>query len=617
MERTHTRTVATSVHPIRMPEPAPHPSAEVCRLISTSTELDHATADLAAGRFMEALTRVRTVLLHNQNHPRALCMLGQIAVAIGRPAIGLEPLQRAVTLDPRLEHRIWLALCLAKLDCPQDALLVINASVDTIPPTANAYASVAMVFYALGQHDDAARFYARSIALDATRAATHHKYARALYAAGHTEPSIAAYIEAIRRCGTQADYYADLSGALSDLGLFEDARRAAQTAVDLGPACLVAHNNLGHALHSLNRSADALAPYETAIQACPAYAKAQFGYAVALLKCGDFAHGWRQYEWRWQDCQSLRTDIDAPILDDRVWRDEDLAGRTILLHAEQGLGDTLQFVRFAPLVAARGARVLLEVPAPLVRLLRTVEGVADVITQGDPLPPIDFHCPMASLPLAFDLRPDTIPAAPYLRLPAQHHPREDQSVTKPGRPDELVVGLVWAGDPRPFQPGSNLIDRRRSTTLDLFAPLQDIDGIRFVSFQLGAARRQCAGAKLPITDIMVGVTDFADTAARLAGVDLLISVDTSMVHLAGGLGMPVWMLSRFDGCWRWLERRADTPWYPSMRIFRQPSPGDWLSVIAEVGNALRAAVHAHRPSAPSRLPPDVYLQPSTVQASAS
>jgi hypothetical protein len=247
-----------------------------------------------------------------------------------------------------------------------------------------------------------------------------------------------------------------------------------------------------------------------------------------------------------------------------------------------------------PLVAARGARVVLEVQDPLVRLLRRVEGVAQIVARSDPIPPIDWHCPMASLPLALNLRLGTIPASPYLHRPldkigppggAPHH--------YPGSSNErqgLVVGLVWAGDPRQSEPSPNQIDRLRSTTLDVLTPLLGIDGARFVSFQFGAVRDQLAAAKWPGRRRDGDVRDFANTAARLAGIDLLISVDTSMVHLAGGLGMPVWMLSRFDGCWRWLERRADTPWYPSMLIFRQPFPGDWSSVVAEVSATFRGVI---------------------------
>jgi hypothetical protein len=258
----------------------------------------------------------------------------------------------------------------------------------------------------------------------------------------------------------------------------------------------------------------------------------------------------------------------------------------------------------------------LEVPASLVRLMRCVEGVAKVIACGDPVPPIDLHCPMASLPLAFDLRLETIPASPYLRIPpeASLPPGKASHVCRAPSTDRagLVVGLVWAGDPRHSEQRLNLVDRRRSTTLEVLAPLLDIDGVRFVSFQFGEARRQLAASKRPVVDGMEDVADFADTAARLVAIDLLISVDTSMVHLAGGLGVPVWMLSRFDGCWRWLERRNDTPWYPSMRIFRQQSPGDWPSVVAEVAYALRNMLRI--PKLRGRLgPPAQLLTPSSLR----
>jgi tetratricopeptide (TPR) repeat protein len=563
-----------------------HKPLEVADLIAVSAELDRSAVDLAAGRIRDALDRVRRLLAEHPGYPRAMGMFGQIAVVANHPAIGLASLQRAFALDPRLEHRIWLAICLAKIGCAEDAANVITAGtgVDQLPPTANAHFAVGMVLYAIGHHDEAARFYASCVALDDKRVDARHRYARALQAAGKIEPAIAAYRDAIGHGSTNADYHADLSAALSDFGSFEEARAAAQVAVELDPGCIVAHNNLGHALQSLNRAAEAVIAYQNAIDGCDAYPKARLGQALALLKCGDFERGWQQYEWRWQDGQTPRPDPGGAL-----WRGEDISGQTILLHAEQGFGDTLQFVRFAPLAAARGGHVVLEVPAPLVRLLRGVEGVARVVASGEPLPPIDWHCPMASLPLAFSLRLGTIPASPYLHLP----PEETEAPVKyAGERQDLVVGLVWAGDPRHTEPSLNRVDRRRSTSLDVLSPLLGIDGVRFVSFQFGTARDQLAAGKWPIAEAMNGVTDFADTAVRLASVDLLISVDTAMVHLAGGLGMPVWMLSRFDCCWRWLECRADTPWYPSMRIFRQPSPGDWSSVVTEVGAALREVIRS-------------------------
>jgi len=454
------------------------------------------------------------------------------------------------------------------------------------------YFLIGVLLDMLGNRALAARFHAASVALDGSRADAHHRLGRSLEAIGDLAGAIAAYCEAVRRCPGKADYYVDISSALSNAGRFEPARIAAGIAVRLDPRCAEGYN-LGHALLNLNRSGEALAPYEQAIALRQYYPRAQFGYAVALLKSGDFDRGWKQYEWRWQDCQRPRADFAVP-----VWRGEDLRDRTILLHAEQGFGDTLQFVRFAPMVAARGGRVVLEVPAPLVRLLRGVEGVAQIIARGDPMPPVDLQCPMASLPLAFGLQLKKIPARAYLPVPQAGDAAEavapwDRRAFPAGRRD-MVVGLVWAGDPRVSELRSNLVDRRRSARLDMFAPLFGVGGVRFVSFQFGGARAQIADATMPIADAMEGVTDFADTAARLAGIDLLISVDTSIVHLAGGLGHPVWMLSRFDGCWRWLEGRDRTPWYPTMRIFRQPAPGDWAGLMAVIAKRLQARARRFR-----------------------
>ncbi|HEX4259777.1 MAG TPA: hypothetical protein VHY76_01630, partial [Acetobacteraceae bacterium] len=235
----------------------------------------------------------------------------------------------------------------------------------------------------------------------------------------------------------------------------------------------------------------------------------------------------------------------------------------------------------------RGAEVVLEVPAPLLRLLARMEGVAAVVAAGESLPGFDLHCPMMSLPLGFGTTVETIPAAaPYLR--AEPGPRP------PGA--GLRVGLVWAGGARPGEPRAFHADRRRSIPLAALAPLAAIQGVRLVSLQAGPPAAEAAGVAW-VEDAMAGVRDFADTAAVVAGLELVIAVDTAVAHLAGGLGRPVWLLSRFDACWRWLERREDSPWYPTMRIFRQGRPGDWADVIARVAAALRHASRRCRPAA--------------------
>jgi hypothetical protein len=279
-----------------------------------------------------------------------------------------------------------------------------------------------------------------------------------------------------------------------------------------------------------------------------------------------------------------------------------LAGRTILLWGEQGFGDMLQFCRFAPLVAALGApgdgpgdvakavNVVLEMPSALARLVRTMPGPQRVVVQNEKLPEFDVHCPLLSLPLALGTTLETIPAAvPYLAAdPDQALAWRIRLAAVPG----LHVGLVWAGNPRSADRALAAIDRRRSLPLARLAPLGTVPGVTFVSLQKGhrAEEAKTPPLGMALYDWTDELWDFADTAALIAGLDLVIGVDTAVVHVAGALGKPVWVLNRYDACWRWLYGRTDSPWYPTMRLFRQAHFGDWDGVIAEVVAALRERV---------------------------
>jgi hypothetical protein len=276
----------------------------------------------------------------------------------------------------------------------------------------------------------------------------------------------------------------------------------------------------------------------------------------------------------------------------------------VLLHAEQGFGDSIQFIRYAPLVAQRGGHVIVQCQPGLETLLAGVEGISQIITRDEPLPDFDLHCPLMSLPWVFATRLDTIPAAiPYLRANTEKvaHWRErlarEQSTsgeTGPSRCDTLKIGLVWAGEARPHRPHVNRINRRRSMSLSQFAPLAQVPGVAFISLQKGksAEQAQTLPPGMRLLDWTAELNDFADTAALIEALDLVISVDTSVAHLAGALGKPVWLLNRFDTCWRWLLDRSDSPWYPTMRLFRQPQPGAWAPVIAEVREQLKLLVQS-------------------------
>ena len=372
-----------------------------------------------------------------------------------------------------------------------------------------------------------------------------------------------------------------LAHVLTEKG--EYARAAAQyrRVLDRTPNHAGVHSNLANILLSSGHIAEAVAMHDRAAALDPAEPNIRFNRGMALLQTGDFQSGWDDYEARWSLPRCLPRRFGEP------WQGQDIAGRTILLHAEQGLGDTLQFVRYAPMVAERGARVVLEVQPPLVGLLRQLPGIAHVLGQGVDRPPFDIHCPLLSLPRAFATRLDTIPAKiPYLH--ADPDAAASWSAMLPAD-QSLRVGLIWAGSPRPEDPEAHLTDRRRSLALRQLTPLAAIPGVHFISLQKDRPDPAVQEARtLRLIDPMPQVADFADTAALIATLDLVISADTSVAHLAGAMGRPVWLLSRYDTCWRWLHSRQDSPWYPTMRIYRQDRPLDWSGAIGRIGADLAA-----------------------------
>lgn len=349
----------------------------------------------------------------------------------------------------------------------------------------------------------------------------------------------------------------------------------------------------GRSLQALGRLSEALAVHVRSIAASPEGAEGHFNYADALLAAGDFNAGWAEYEWRWS-LSHVRPRALGP-----AWTGDDLRGRTILLHAEQGFGDTLQFARYAPMVAARGGRVVLEVQRPLLRLMRSLEGVDQVLGQGDTLPSFDVHCPLMSLPRAFSTELTTVPAdIPYLQ-PDPSLVTAWELILRKDR--ALQVGLVWAGSAHQTEFAIALANQRRSMPLSTLAPLGQVAGLRFISLQTGEPAEELRSAPpgLKVSSYLSEGMDFADTAALVATLDLVITVDTAVAHLAGALGVPVWVLSRFDGCWRWLKDRDDSPWYPTLRLYRQKSPMDWAGVMARVQEDLTALALGSRPQCPS------------------
>jgi tetratricopeptide (TPR) repeat protein len=370
--------------------------------------------------------------------------------------------------------------------------------------------------------------------------------------------------------------------ARAERGRFAGAIESFHAAVGLDPNAAPSWSNLGMVLKIEHRFDDAIRAHDRAVALAPDNARFKVNRAVALLQMGDWRRAWTDYEVRLDLAEGLV--VDRLRLLPALRPGDSLTGTTILALHEDGFGDTLHFCRYLPLLADQGAYVIACVPPALARLIASLPGVAEVVTDRRVVPPHDFVCPMFSLPRVFGTTPHTVPSVVRPRIDAQSGVRFGRRLPTNG----LLIGLVWAGQARPSVPGFRTLDRRRSAGLAAFAPLADIPGLRLVSLQAGPPSREVPPRGMILTDPMQEVRDFADTAAIIANLDVVVSVDTSVAHLAGLMGKPVFLLDRYDGCWRWLSGRRDSPWYPHLTIFRQKQPDDWASAMAQVAGSLQA-----------------------------
>lgn len=453
-----------------------------------------------------------------------------------------------------------------------DAVGLLGAAHRRYPGDARILKLNARALLAVGRNDLAIGALVQAAELVPDDAAIHFALGILLHRQGESENALPYSVAAYRLVPDHLHATA-LSCVLIALGRYDDALATSDHALSLQPEHLDALMNRGLCLQGLGRFEDAVIAGRRAVTVGPDHALARYNLASALLGLGRMtAEAWTLFESR------LGLDGNPAWLTATAnwrWRGEDIAGRTILLQAEQGFGDTLQFVRYAPLVARRAGRVVLMVQPALARLLRNVPGVDQVVAIGDPIPPVDLVCPLLSLPGLFETTLETIPPAlPYNDLPLPSDV-PDMGV--------LRVGLVWAGS-RTFTD-----DRQRSLAAADLAGLAGVPGVQFYSLQRHEPGRDKLPAELGAIDLMAEVTDFFDTARRVMQMDLVVAVDTGVAHLAATMGKPVWLLSRWRGCWRWLQQRTDSPWYPSVRIFRQVQPDDWTAVLEQVRQQLIAA----------------------------
>ena len=496
----------------------------------------------------------------------ALHLLGLVKLQGGKAGEAQRLITAALGIDPASTDALTnLGLTLAALKRPAEALAHFDKALVLDPDHFEALANRGNILLDLDRAEEALICFVRVLAREPRHLPARVNRGNALLALGRAEAAIKEYDEALAIAPNDAKALMNRASALFRVGRYEESIAGYDRLLLLMPLHAEALSARGQALQATGRHRDALASYASAIGAHKDFAHAHFNLALALLTLEEYRGGFAQYEWRWKRAGIARRSHGKPL-----WLGEYPLGRkTILLHAEQGLGDTIQFARYAPLLAQGGATVVLEVQAELKALVSGLAGVR-VFARGETLPAFDVHCPLGSLPLAFKTTLTTVPAAiPYLRASEERvatwRPRLE---ALPGR----RVALAWAGNP------NHINDRNRSIALARLAPLLSAPGVSIVGIQRDVPESDRA-ALAGLTHLGEELADFQDTAAVIALCDLVVTVDTSVAHLAGAMGRPLRVLLPFWPDWRWTLDRERSPWYPDARLFRQGADGDWTPVI--------------------------------------
>ncbi len=561
------------------------------------------------GKLAEAEVQYHAILADAPDHAGTHHLLGVVQHQLGRHEAALQSITRAIALNSdEANYHSNLGAVYRALRRFDDAVASYRRALALKPDFAAALHNLGLALQQQGQLGAAQRAFEQALQLAPDDTDALFNLGNVLTARGEMEKAVDQFLKVVAKAPHYVAAYNNLGVALGKLGRPDLAAECYRRVLALQPANAAAHNNygqllagrdelapaaecfnkalasdplyvdahvnLGNVLLEQGRPQDAHQSFERALALDPAHESAHWNDGLALLVAGDLGTGFRQ--WRWQVAAAKRFATQE-------WHGEELQGATILIHAEQGFGDIIQFARYLPLVARRGGRILLEAPSELQRLLSGIEGVEQVLATGSPLPHFAWQAPLLSLPVAFGTELATVPAAtPYLRADPLAVSEWRRRIAHPA----LKVGLVWAGRPEHNR------DRHRSLPLAQLSPLAAVEGVAFFALQKGAAavseaERAPPSMKIEILDPLLG--DFADTAAAIMALDLVISVDTSVAHLAGALGKPVWLLLPFAPDWRWLEAHSDSPWYPTARLFRQSEPQRWESVVAAVVEALKVA----------------------------
>jgi tetratricopeptide (TPR) repeat protein len=530
----------------------------------------------ALRRPAEALASFERALAIRPDYVEAFCNRGNALIALGRIDEALASFDRALALKPTYaDALINRAAGLRLLGREAEAAVSYRQALAVNPDHIETLIGLGNCMQSLQHYDEALACSDRVLTLRPDMPEIFSNRGNALWCLRRPAEALASYEAALALKPDYADAHNNRGLVLLELNRPDEALPSFDRALALKPGYTDALINRGNAMRDLKRAGEAIECYDAALAINPDLADGHWNKALEQLLTGQFEQGFANYEWRWKRAGTVARDFAQP-----QWRGEDLTGKIILLHAEQGFGDIIQFVRYAPMVAARGATVILEGPDALLQLLSGIEGVTALVSRGAPLPPFDLHCPLMSLPLAFGTTLATVPAAlPYLRVPPASSEKWQGRLPRSGLPR---VGLVWSGT------ATHKNDHNRSFPLERLAPLLAKPGMQFVSLQreLRDADAPALAAFPALLRLETDLADFADTAAVIAELDLVIAVDTAVAHLAGALGKPVWILLAHVQDWRWLLDREDSPWYPSARLFRQPQIGDWDSVIGRLAGEL-------------------------------
>ncbi len=540
------------------------------------------------GRLEDALASYDRALALNPNDPLAHRGRGVTLYDLDLLEAALESCDRALELNPNYPGaHCARGAVLRNLGRPQDAAESYGRAIALAPDYAEAFNNLGNVLTDLKGYNEALSNFDRAIALQPDYAEAWNNRVVPLCELDRHEEALESADRAVALDPANADAHSNRGSTLARMRRLEEALASFEQAIALRPAVAKHHDNRGMVLYELGRLDEAMTSFDRALALKPDLADAQFNQAICRLKLGDFTKGFEQLEWRWKTelFRAGRRDLGATL-----WLgDADVAGRTILLRCEQGSGDTLQFCRYVSDVAALGGAIVLEVQPGLERLLKRLQGAAQVVTLQQPLPPFEYQTPLMSLPHAVRAPPERL----YGRY-LESDPEDAAAwAARLGPSGKLRVGLCWAGGALP-----TAMDRRRSLPLEAFSPLAGIGGVELYSLQKGPPALQLSEAaedgwaRSSIADLTSDLKDFADTAALIDNLDLVIACDTAVAHLAGGMGKPVWILNRIDACWRWGVGRADSPWYPTARLFTQSVQGDWAGVVDQVAGELARLVEA-------------------------